>query len=100
MKKVHRVIKFNRNDLKPYIELNTDLRKESKKHYFEKEFFKLMNNAIFGKTMENVRKHRNINFVTTQRRRNNLVSEPNYHIAKIFTEHLLAIKKTPRDTDQ
>ena len=55
-----------------------------------------MNNAIFGKTMENVRKHRNINFVTTKRRRNNLVSEPNYHIAKIFTEHLLAIKKTPQ----
>ena len=100
MKKVHRVIKFNWNDLKPYIELNTDLRKESKKHYFEKEFFKLMNNAIFGKAMENVRKHRNINFVTTKRRRNNLVSEPNYHIAKIFTEHLLAIKKPPRDTDQ
>ena len=100
MKKVHRVIKFNRNDLKPYIELNTDLRRESKKHYFEKEFFKLMNNAIFVKTMENVRKHRNINFVTIKRRRNNLVSEPNYHIAKIFTEHLLAIKKTPRDTDQ
>ena len=55
-----------------------------------------MNNAIFGKTMENVRKHRNINFVTTKRRRNNLVSEPNYHIAKIFTEHLLAIKKQPQ----
>ena len=55
-----------------------------------------MNNAIFGKTMENVRKHRNINFVTTKRRRNNLVSEPNYHIAKIFTEHLLEKKKKPQ----
>ena len=55
-------------------------------------FFKLMNNAVFGKTMENVRRHRGNKLVTTERRRNYLVSEPYYHAAKIFTDHLLAIK--------
>ena len=55
-----------------------------------------MNNAVFGKTMENVRKHKDIKLVTTERRRNYLVSEPNYHTATFFTENLLAIemKKT------
>ena len=60
-----------------------------------------MNNAVFGKTMENVRKHRDIKLVTTERRRNYLVSETNYHTTKFFTEHLLAIemkKKNPRNT--
>ena len=54
-----------------------------------------MNNAVFGKTMENVRKHRNIKLVTTERRRNYLVSEPNYHTTKFFTGNVLAteIKK-------
>ena len=51
-----------------------------------------MNNAFFGRTMENVRKHRDIKFVTTETRRNYLVSEPNYHTTNFFTEHLLAIK--------
>ena len=51
-----------------------------------------MNNAFFGKTMENLRKHRNIKLVTTERRRNYLVSEPNYHTTKFFTENLLAIE--------
>ena len=51
-----------------------------------------MNNAIFGKTMENVRTHRDIKLVTTEKRKNYLVSEPNYHTTKFFTEHLLAIK--------
>ena len=96
LKKVHRVIKFNQNAwLKPYIDMNTDLRKKAKTD-FEKDFFKLMNNAVFGKTMENVRKHRDIKLVTTERRRNYLVSEPNYQTKKFFTENLLAIemKKT------
>ena len=55
-----------------------------------------MNNAVFAKTMENVRKHKNIKLVTTERRRNYLVSEPNYYTTKFFTEYLLAIemKKT------
>ena len=99
LKKVHRVIKFNQNAwLKPYIDMNTDLRKKAKND-FEKDFFKLMNNAVFGKTMENVRKHRDIKLVTTERRRNYLVSEPNYHTTKFFTENLLAIemkKKTKK----
>ena len=51
-----------------------------------------MNNAIFGKAMENVRKHRNVNFVTTEKRRNYLMSEPNYHATKFFTENLSAIE--------
>ena len=51
-----------------------------------------MNNAFFGRTMENVRKHRDIKFVTTETRRNYLVSEPNYHTTNFFTEHLLAIE--------
>ena len=54
--------------------------------------FVLMNNVVFGKTMENVRKHRDIKLVTTERRRNYLVSEPNYHTTKFFTENLLAIE--------
>ena len=95
-KKVHRVIQFNQKEwLKPYIYMNTELRKEAK-NYFEEDFFKLMNNAVFGKTMENVRKHRDIKLVTTDKRRNQLALEPNYHTTKYFSEKLMAIemKKT------
>ena len=53
-----------------------------------------MNNEVFGKTMENMTKHRDIKLVTTERRRNYLVSEANYHTTKFFTEHLLAIGMT------
>ena len=61
--------------------MNTKLRKEGK-YEFEKDFFKLMNNAVFRKTMENVRKHRDIKLVTTNKRKNQFVSEPNYHTIK------------------
>ena len=71
--------------------MNTELRKNAKND-FEKDFFKLMNNAVFGKTMENVRKHRDIKLVNTDIKRNKLVSEPNYHTTKWFSENLLAIK--------
>ena len=71
--------------------MNTDGGKKEKND-FEKEFFKLMNNAVFGETMENVRKHRDIKLSTTERRRNYLVSEPNYHTTKFFTENLLEIE--------
>ena len=96
LKKVHRVIQFNQKAwLKPYIDMNTKLRKEAKNE-FEKDFFKLMNNSVFGKTMENVRKHRDIKLVTTDKRRNQLASETNYHTTKYFSENLITIemKKT------
>ena len=92
LKKVHRVIQFKQNAwLKPYDELNTGLRKNAKND-FEKDFFQLMNNPGFGKTMGNVRKHRDIKLVSTERLRDYLVSKPNYHAAKFFTENLFAIK--------
>ena len=93
LKKLHRVINFNQNAwLKSQIPLNTDLRKEAKNN-FEKYFFKLMNNAIFRKIMENVRKHRGIKLVITEKRRNYLVSEQIFHATKFFTENSLAIEK-------
>ena len=71
--------------------MNTELRQKAKNN-FQKDFFKLINNAVFGKAMENV----DIKLVTTERRRNYLVPEPNYYTTKFFTENLLAIeiKKT------
>ena len=82
LKKLHRIIQFNQEAwLKPYINMNTKFRKEAKND-FEKDFFKLMNNSVFGKAMENVRKHRDIKLVTTGKKRNQLVSEPNYHTTK------------------
>ena len=64
--------------------MNTRLRKEAKND-FEKDFFKLMNNFVFGKTMENARKLRDIKLVTADEKRNKLVSEPNYHTTKCFS---------------
>ena len=69
----------------------TKLRKEAKND-FEKGFFKLINNSVFAKTTENVRKYRDIKLVTTGRKRNQLVSEPNYHTTEWFSEGLLAIE--------
>ena len=82
LKKVHRVIKFNQRAwLKPYVDMNTKLRIKTNNE-FEKKKFKLMVNSVFGKTMENLRKHRDIKLVTTDEKRSKLVSEPNYHTTK------------------
>ena len=101
-KRVHRVISFKQEAwLKPYIDKNTELRKNAKND-FEKDFFKLMNNSVFGKTMENVRSRRDVKLVVAEERRKQLVSEPNYHSCKQFSESLMAIKmrKTEVLTDK
>ena len=90
--KVYRVIEFEQEAwLKKYIEFNTDLRTEALNE-FEKDFFKLINNAVFGKTMENVRKHRDIKLVRNNNKRNKLVSKPNYHTMKLIDEDLAIIE--------
>ena len=96
LKKINRVIEFNQKEwLKPYIDMNTELRKAAKND-FGKDLFKLMNNSVFGKTMENIRKHRDIKLVTTDKRRSKLVSEPNYHTINLISEDLsiIEMKKT------
>ena len=96
VKKIHRVIEFNKKEwLKPSIDMNTELRKAAKND-FEKDLFKLMNNSVFGKMMENIRKHRYIKSVTTDKKRSKFVSEPNYHTINLISEDLSTIemKKT------
>ena len=70
--------------LKPYIDNNIKL-KQNAKNEFKKDFFKLMNNSVFGKTMENVRGHRDVALIVTEQRRKKLTSEPNYDPCKQFT---------------
>ena len=71
--------------------MNTELRTEVKND-FKKDFFKLMKNVVFGKTMKNVRKHRDIKLIATNKRRNRLASEPNYHTTKYFSENVIAVE--------
>ena len=90
--KVHRIIELNQEAwLKPYIDMNTEL-KNVAKNDFKKDFFKLMNNAVFGKTVKNIRKHRDIKLITTNKRRSKLVSEPNYHTINYISEDLSIIE--------
>ena len=76
--------------MKPYIDFNTNKRKDAKGE-FEKSFYKLMSNSVFGKSMENVRKRKNIHLVTEEIRLNKLISKPGYMGSKIFDENLAAI---------
>ena len=96
LKKIHRGIKFVECDfLKPYIDMNTNLRTQAKNN-FEKDFFKLMNNSVFGKTMENIRNRVNVKLVDTGEQFKKLAAKPNYESRKIFNENLVSVhmKKT------
>ena len=79
--------------------MNTEYRMNAKND-FGKDFFKLMNNAVFGKTLENLRKHRGIKLVTSDTKRNKLVPEPNYHTTKWFSEYLLAIEMKKKNSNK
>ena len=90
--KVHRIIQFDQKAcLKPYIDMNTELRMKAKND-FENFFLKLMDNAVFGKTIENIRKHRDVKLVISDKRRSILVSESNYHTRKHISEDLMIIE--------
>ena len=94
--KIHRGVKFNEKAwLKDYIQLNTDLRTKGTTD-FEKDFFKLMNNSVFGKTMENIRNRIDVRLVTEEKELEKLVKKPNFDRINIFTEDLVAVhmKKT------
>ena len=90
--KIHNIIQFDQEAwLKPYIDLNTRLRKDAEND-FEKDFLKLTINTLFGKAMQNKRKHRDFKLVTSDKRRSILVSEPNYQTSKYISEDLMIIE--------
>ena len=93
LKKVHRVISFNQADfLKPYIDFNTEKRKNAKTE-FEKDLFKLLHNAVYGKTLENVRNHIDFELVNTPERFQKLVNKPSYKHRHIINESLVGVEK-------
>jgi hypothetical protein len=90
--KVHRAVSFTQSPwLNSYIDFNTNWRKDAQ-NVTEKDFFKLMNNSVFGKTMENLRKRVNIELVNTEKRLKKLTAKPNFQAFKIFHEDLAAIQ--------
>ena len=92
LEKVHRAIEFNQSTwLKPYIDFNTQLRTQAKND-FEKDFFKLKNNSVFGKTMENIRKHRDIRLVTNTESYLKTVMKPNFKSGILSGENLMGCK--------
>ena len=96
LKKIHRGIKFIESDfMKPYIDTNVNLRAQAKNN-FEKDFFKLMNNSVFGKTIENIRNRVDVKLVNTEEKFKKLVAKPNFQSRKIFNENLISVhmKKT------
>src|SRR5271163_4088743 len=88
---IYRVLQFNQSPwMKPYIDFNTAKRKEAKND-FEKDFFKLMNNSVYGKTMENVRNRQNIKLITEEKMLMKYLSKPGLINRKIFNENLVAV---------
>ena len=97
LKKVHRVIEFQQSRwMKAYIMLNTRLRKDAKNE-FEKDFFKLMNNSVFGKTMENIRNHKDMKLVTSDKKYLKYVMKPNFKDGHPFSKHLFAVEMGKRE---
>ena len=93
LKRVNRVLKFKQSDfMAPYINFNTKLRAGAKND-FEKDLFKLMNNSVFGKTMENVRQYRDIELVTDKDRLVKLMADPRLKSRSIFTPELVAVHR-------
>ena len=93
LKKIHGVLEFDQSPwLKQYIDFNTQKRTHAK-NSFEKDFFKLMNNSVFGKTMENIRKRVDVRLVTSKEKLLKLASKPTYVSSKIFNENLVAVHK-------
>ena len=91
--KVHRVLEFNQSPwLKQYIDFDTKKRTDAK-NAFEKDFFKLMNNSVFGKTMENIRKRVDVRLVTDENKLLKIAAKPTYVSCKIFNENLVAVHK-------
>ncbi len=91
LKKIHRGITFKEDDfMRPYIKLNTDMRAKGTTD-FEKDFYKLMNNSVFGKTMENVRNRVNVKLVTDEKSLGKLVKKANFRSVNIFNENLIAV---------
>ena len=89
--KVHRILNFKQSDwLKIYIDFNTDKRKNAV-NSFEKDFFKLMNNSVFGKTMENLRKTVSVKFINNAKGYVKCISKPSFISQKIFSKNFVAI---------
>ena len=102
LKKIHRGISFEESEwLKPYIDLNTELRAKAI-NKFEKDFFKLMNNSAFGKTMENIRKRKVVKLLSDRNKAKKYVAKPNFKHLNIFNEELIGVhmKKTSLTMDK
>ena len=93
IKRVHRILAFDQSPwLKSYIDFNTAKRAEAKSE-FEKSFFKLLNNSVFGKTCENIRNHRKLDFIGTEKRAEKFAAQPTFRNYHLFHENLIAIER-------
>ena len=89
--KIHRILEFAQSKwLKTYIDFNTEKRKNARND-FEKDFFKLMNNSVFGETMENLRKRVNVKLINTEKQLKKLTASPLFDYFRIFDENLVAV---------
>ena len=92
LKQVHRLIEFKKSNwMKPYIILNTRLRKAAKNE-FERNFYKLMNNSVFGKTLENTRNHKDMKLVTNKEKYSKHIMKPNFKDGHSFSTNLFAVE--------